>query len=146
MAKEPVIRKEQGYTVADMGPLDLLHEYTITSSAGETFSGKVWLKNRIGLTGTEISYGALPPGAKVPFAHRHHQNEELYIFLSGEGEMRLDDSSVAVKEGTIVKVDPPVWRGMRNTGTVPLVHLVIQAKAGSLEQSNQHDSEYRPLG
>ena len=70
----------------------------------------------------------------MPFLHTHEQNEELYIFLAGEGEMLLDGEKVDVSAGSVVRVDPQAVRCWRNTGTTDLVHIVIQSKAGSLEQ------------
>ena len=111
----------KGYNVATVGDLS-------------TFEGKAFLKEIIGTTGMEVSFGSLAPGQSVPFFHHHKQNEELYIVLSGEGIFTLDGNEIPVQSGSIVQIAPAVSRCTKCTGETPLVYLCIQAKEGSLEQ------------
>lgn len=110
--------------------------------------GKRFLREELALTGMEVSINSLPPGASMPFVHRHHANEELYVFLSGTGEFRVDDDVFPVKEGTMVRVAPPARRVYRNTGATPLLFLVIQAPDGQMASSHVADGERvdEPLG
>lgn len=94
--------------------------------------GKFFLGQPLGLTGMEVSINSLPPSAAVPFLHTHREHEELYIFLSGEGEFLVDSERFPVKAGTMVRVAPEGKRCWRNTGSTPLLHVVIQARAGSV--------------
>jgi uncharacterized cupin superfamily protein len=94
--------------------------------------GKFFLGQPLGLTGMEVSINSLPPSAAMPFLHTHREHEEVYIFLSGEGEFVVDSERFAVKAGTTVRVGLEGKRGWRNTGTAPLVYVVIQARAGSV--------------
>lgn len=130
--------KLQNYTngsVAHFGALENWSQARIPlPQTGDVYPGKVWIKDILGLTGTEVSISSMPAGSSVPYDHIHDQNEELYVFLSGEGQMKLDDEIIDVSAGSVVRVDPQGVRCWRNTGTTDLVHLVIQAKAGSLEQ------------
>ena len=58
---------------------------------GQNFeNGKAFLHDLLGLTSCEISVSSLPAGVKLPFNHKHKQNEEIYIFLKGAGTMTLD--------------------------------------------------------
>jgi len=41
----------------------------------------------IGAVGLE----RLAPGFRTPFGHRHKQQEELYVVVSGGGRVKLDD-------------------------------------------------------
>ena len=50
------------------------------------FNGKQFLKDTVGTTGCEISFGTIEPGQAAPFFHSHKQNEEIYIILSGSGD------------------------------------------------------------
>lgn len=102
-------------------------------------SGKFFLGEPLGLTGMEVSLNALPPRAAVPFLHTHREHEELYLFLSGQGEMLVDGKLIPVRAGTAVRVAPAAQRSWRNTGDDPLVHLVIQARAGSLTERTIED-------
>lgn len=89
--------------------------------------GKLFLGERLGLEAMEVSLNSLPAGAGMPFAHRHREHEELYLFLSGHGQMTVDGDSFDVRAGTSVRVAPVGVRTWRNVGDEPLVYVVIQA-------------------
>jgi len=93
--------------------------------------GKFFLGQPLGLTGMEVSVNSLPPSAAMPFLHTHRENEELYLFVSGQGEFLVDGERFPVGPGSAVRVAPEGKRGWRNTGDGPLLYFVIQAKAGS---------------
>lgn len=101
--------------------------------------GKAFLHDLLGLTSCEISVSAMPAGVKLPFNHKHKQNEEVYIFLKGEGTMTLDGEIVSVKEGSCVKVLPKVNRTMEAKSD--LQYICVQAKTNSLEQFGLGDAE-----
>lgn len=133
--EQPIATNYNNASVAHFGAPETWGGVTaVLSQTGNEYQGKIWLKDILGLTGTELSLSSLPAGASVPFDHTHTQNEELYIFLSGEGQMKLDGEIIDVAAGSVVRVDPAAVRCWRNTGTTDLVHIVIQSKAGSLEQ------------
>jgi uncharacterized cupin superfamily protein len=91
--------------------------------------GKLLLGELLGLAGMEVSLNSLAPGAAMPFAHRHREHEELYVFLSGRGELRVDDESFEVVPGSCVRIAPNGSRIWRNAGDEPLLYIVIQASA-----------------
>lgn len=115
-----------GYTVATVGNL-------------AAFEGKAFVKDIVGTTGMEVSFGTLAPRQAIPFNHHHKQNEELYIVVSGTGVFTLDGVEEPVASGSLVRVAPAVSRCTKNTGNTPLVYLCIQAKEGSLEQYTATD-------
>lgn len=96
--------------------------------------GKYFLKDRLGLTGMEVSLNQLPEGGSIPFYHTHRENEELYLFTGGRGQFQVDGQIFDVKEGTVIRVSPEGERTLRNNGTGDLYFIVIQAQAGSLRQ------------
>ena len=53
----------------------------------------------------------------MPFLHSHRENEELYLFLGGEGEMVVDGEVIPVKEGSAVRVKPAASRAWRRSST-----------------------------
>lgn len=109
--------------------------YSVATVGNPTsFEGKAFIKEVMGCTSMEVSFGSLPVGAAVPFFHKHKENEELYIVLSGKGTFTLDGNEVEVTAGSIVRVAPSVSRCNRNTGNEPLIYICIQAKDGSLAQ------------
>lgn len=97
------------------------------------FEGKVFVKEALGETSCEISFGSLAPGQAVPFFHTHKANEENYIILSGHGSFQVDGDVFAVAEGSVVRVATGCDRNIRNTAEAGnLVYICIQAREGSL--------------
>ena len=131
MNQTNVQQSAAGYTVATVGNL-------------ATFDGKAFVKELVGTTGMEVSFGSLASGEAVPFFHHHKLNEELYIVISGEGEFTLDGQVVAVGSGSLVRIAPAVSRCVRCTSAEPLVYICIQAKEGSLEQYTMTDGVVEP--
>lgn len=121
-----------------MDTLSLQHQCAAYSvgSVGSLlqFSGKAFVKEVLGTTAVEVSFGSLLPGESSPFSHHHRQNEEVYIVVSGTGTFHLDGEAVALASGSVVRVAPAVRRSLSAGGDCPMVYLCIQGKEGSLEQ------------
>ncbi|MGM9674361.1 MAG: cupin domain-containing protein [Bacteroidaceae bacterium] len=126
MNKAELQQSTDGYSIATVGNL-------------ASFEGKAFVKDILGTTSVELSFGSLAPGCSVPFFHHHKQNEEVYVVLSGEGVFVLNGKEESVSSGSIVRVAPSVSRNTRCTGNEPLVYVCIQGKAGSLEQYTMTD-------
>ena len=105
------------------------------------FTGKQFVKDCIGTTGCEISFGTLNPGEAVPFFHSHKENEEVYIVLRGSGDFQVDDTAFPIAEGSIVRVATHCNRSLRCTSATIMLYLCIQVKEGSLEQCTMGDAE-----
>ena len=102
-------------------------------------NGKAFLHDLLGLTSCEISVSSMPAGITLPFNHKHKQNEEIYIFLKGNGSMILDGETIDVKEGSVVHILPAAVRTMASK--TELQYICVQAKRGSLEQFGFGDAE-----
>ena len=61
---------------------------------------------------TGISYQRLAPGVRVPFGHRHAEQEEIYVVLSGGGRAKLDDAIVELGPLDALRVAPATFRGI----------------------------------
>lgn len=105
------------------------------------FAGKQFVKDCIGTTGCEISFGTLNPGEAVPFFHNHKENEEVYIVLRGSGDFQVDNTAFPIAEGSIVRVATHCNRSLRCTSATSMLYLCIQVKEGSLEQCTMGDAE-----
>lgn len=58
-----------------------------------------------------LSLQSLAPGQSSPFGHRHReQPEELYLVVSGSGEILLDGVSHPLSEWDVIRVPGPVER------------------------------------
>ena len=96
------------------------------------FEGKLFVKEAVGASSCEVSFGTLPKGAAVPFFHSHKENEENYIILSGSGCFQVDDKVFDVAEGSVVRVSTGCDRNIKCTSETPMTYTCIQAKEGSL--------------
>ncbi len=132
------------HAVGRAGAFADMLEHTVELVPGKDVRGKLFLGDALGLTGMEVSLNSLPPGREVPFLHVHEENEELYVFLGGTGQMVIDGAVIEVAEGTAVRIATGAARSWRNTGTVPLHYIVIQAREGTLRQKNAADSVVPP--
>lgn len=108
----------QNWTKADLGPVGSVP--------------RTELKEKLNLSGCEVSVNRLEPGQALPFVHKHRLNEELYLVLAGQGEFWLDGEVVPLGEGDAVKVLPETGRCLRAGAEAALTYLCIQAAAGSL--------------
>ncbi|GAB4234925.1 MAG: cupin domain-containing protein [Acidobacteriota bacterium] len=121
--------------------------YQVTTVDDLARRGRVTLHAELNLTGSEISFNELPPGAGVPFLHRHRRNEEVYIILAGTGRFQVDGEEFEVTEGSVIRVDPAGERGITADDAGPLRYLCIQTEANSLRQFTEADaiiSDARP--
>ena len=48
----------------------------------------------------------LPPGKAAFPLHNHHVNEELFLILEGQGEVRIGDATFAVRRGDVISCPP----------------------------------------
>ncbi len=80
-----------------------------------------------------------PPGAAMPFSHRHNKNEEIYIALNGKAEFVVDGDSIELTEGDILRVSSTAERTWRTLGDQNFCFLCIQAVEGSIGSSTIED-------
>jgi mannose-6-phosphate isomerase-like protein (cupin superfamily) len=57
-----------------------------------------------------VSYFRYGPGYKGPFGHRHREQEEAYVVVSGSGRVKLDDEIVDLQQWDVIRVAPDVVR------------------------------------
>jgi mannose-6-phosphate isomerase-like protein (cupin superfamily) len=133
------ISKGTNYTAFDGGTLSNWADLGFEHPKRGPIKGKFFLKDIIEFTGCEISVNSLQPGASVPFRHAHKENEEVYIFIKGAGQMQIDEEYIDVKEGSIVRISPAGVRCWRNNSKEPLVYVVIQVREKSLRQHTSED-------
>lgn len=127
------------FTVYQVGLCEHWPSHTV-ELPGLTIPGKHFLKDMLGLTSCEISINSMAPGSNMPIYHHHHQNEEVYIFIRGIGQVQVDGEIINVQEGTIVRIAPSAERTWRNNSNEPLLYIIIQAKENSLMQYGLGDA------
>lgn len=57
-----------------------------------------------------VSRFTYEPGARMPWAHRHREQEEAYVVVAGSGRAKLDDEIVELAPWDVLRVAPQVIR------------------------------------
>jgi mannose-6-phosphate isomerase-like protein (cupin superfamily) len=57
-----------------------------------------------------VSRFTYEPGARMPFGHRHREQEEAYVVVAGSGRAKLDDEIVELTAWDVLRVAPTVVR------------------------------------
>jgi len=89
----------------------------------ELFGGDATATNEMTVGIAEVPVGATPP----PRGHSHDATE-IYVILSGEGDVVIEGRSTAVREGSAVWIPEGLEHYAHNTGSVPLRLLYMFAR------------------
>lgn len=135
------IAEEKNFSAINVGKLSELNDYELQLGPEVKIPGKVFGGQALKATGGEFSYQVFQPGTESGFLHTHKNHEELYFFLSGEGEYQVDGKIVPVSEGTVVRVAPEGKRTVRNNGSQPLVMLCVQYRGNTFTAEDAADGE-----
>lgn len=78
-----------------------------------------------------INWAYLLPGKSFR-KHYHEEMEEIFIIVSGEAEMKVDEKKLKLSKGDAIVMSPGEQHEMYNTGvgTVEYVVVGITAKSG----------------
>lgn len=133
------IISEKNVTAANFGKMANLNEYVLELGPNVKIPGKVFGGQAVGATGSEFSFQSFAPGTETGFLHTHKCHEELYFFLSGNGEFQVDGKVFAVGEGSVVRVAPDGKRSVRNNGSEPLVMLCVQYRGNTFTADDSAD-------
>jgi mannose-6-phosphate isomerase-like protein (cupin superfamily) len=57
-----------------------------------------------------LSYQRLEPNFRIPFGHKHGEQEEVYVVLSGSARLKLDDEIVELEQWDAIRVPGEVTR------------------------------------
>jgi uncharacterized cupin superfamily protein len=118
-------RKNPVVLLADL-TLDAWEQGDLYKSADASFGRLLGLRN------LGISYNEVPPGkSSCPF-HNHHQEDELFVILEGEGTYRFGEASHAFKAGAVLGApagDRSTAHQIINTGSGTLRYLGVSNMA-----------------
>jgi mannose-6-phosphate isomerase-like protein (cupin superfamily) len=59
---------------------------------------------------TGVSYHRVKAGARQAFGHKHENAEEVYVVISGSGQVKLDDEIIVLEALDALRVAPEVTR------------------------------------
>ena len=95
------------YTVVNLKEVeDAAPKFGLAPGVEARFAGP-----SLGLAHSGLSYQRLEPGFRVPFGHRHAEQEEIYIVLGGSAWIKLDDEIVELGPWDTVRVSNETMRG-----------------------------------
>ena len=63
------------------------------------------------LEGFGVSYQRVAPNFRIPFAHKHKKQEEVYVVISGGGCAKLEEEIVELKPWDALRVPNDTMRG-----------------------------------
>lgn len=107
--------------------------YAPAGMAAERFDARLArLGPQLGLTGLGCSVVAVPPRMRAFPFHSHRIDDELFIVLQGEGQLRLGEAVHPVRQGDVIGCPaggPESAHQLINTGTRELRYLAISTQA-----------------
>jgi mannose-6-phosphate isomerase-like protein (cupin superfamily) len=71
-----------------------------------------YARKPLGLANSGASYFRIAPNFRVPFGHRHGEQEEIYIVLSGSARVKAGDDVVELGELDAIRLPGATPRGM----------------------------------
>lgn len=76
-----------------------------------------------------LNWARLPAGSSFQ-PHYHEDMQEIFVLVSGEVQMEVDGTTVAMRPGDTVIVEPREVHVMQNTGHADAEYLVFGVSSG----------------
>jgi len=107
-------------------------EFTDIEDNGYYTSRRAQFSDGIGARRLGYNLTVLPPGkAQCPF-HSHRAEEEMFLILDGEGELRFGDRRYPIRRHDVIACPtggPEVAHQIINTGSTDLRYLALSNRA-----------------
>jgi uncharacterized cupin superfamily protein len=78
---------------------DMAPQFGMPSEMQSRFAARA-----LGLERTGITHFTLAPGFRIPFGHRHEDQEEVYVVVRGSARMKVGDDVLELAELDAVRV------------------------------------------
>jgi mannose-6-phosphate isomerase-like protein (cupin superfamily) len=69
-------------------------------------------RDALGLQNQGLTLFTLAPSYRIPFGHRHGEQEEVYVVVTGSARVKLEDEIVELDTWDAVRIPPEVRRGV----------------------------------
>ena len=107
----------------------------------------------LGLKRLGCSLTVVPPGKRAWPFHRHHVTDELFYIVSGSGEVRLDDQTLAVRAGDLIASNTGAselrYLAISDVNTVDIIEYPDSGKVGmaaGVKDGNLSSASYKAMG
>jgi mannose-6-phosphate isomerase-like protein (cupin superfamily) len=95
-----------GYTVKNLKEIeDQAPKFGLSPNLEARFA-----RDPLGSESSGVSYQRVGPNFRIPFGHKHGQQEEIYVVVSGSGRIKLDDDVVELKQWDAVRISKETMR------------------------------------
>jgi mannose-6-phosphate isomerase-like protein (cupin superfamily) len=108
-----------GYTLKNF--MDI--EDAAAERSGGTVQGR-FARSHIESEHLGVSHFKLSPDLRLPFAHSHTVQEEVYVVISGSGRVKLDGDVLDLKQWDVLRVAPTTVRAFAS-GPEGLEYIVV---------------------
>jgi quercetin dioxygenase-like cupin family protein len=96
------------YTIVDLKQVeDMAPKFGLAPGLESRFARAALESEQSGLT-----YFRLSPGYRIPFGHRHAEQEETYVVVSGGARVKLGDAIQELGPWQAVRIAPATMRGL----------------------------------
>jgi uncharacterized cupin superfamily protein len=113
--------------------LDEITQFEDVEENGRYTSKRAMFSAGIGARQLGYNLTVLPPGkVQCPF-HVHRSEEEMFLILEGEGELRFGDARYRLRKHDVVACPtggPELAHQIINTGTTELRYLALSTRVG----------------
>ena len=103
-------------------------EFDDVEENGRYTSSRGQISTRIGARDLGYNLTVLPPGkVQCPF-HCHHGEEEMFLIIEGEGELRFGDQRYPIRNHDVIACPtggPEVAHQIINTGATTMRYLAL---------------------
>lgn len=89
------------------------------------------ISDRIGAKGLGYNLTIVPPGKRACPFHNHHNNEEMFFIIEGNGLLRFGKNEFPLRKNDVIACPPgkqDVAHQIINTGTSELKYLALSTK------------------
>jgi uncharacterized cupin superfamily protein len=111
--------------VVNIDDVELVHQF----GHGDRFEARMApISNHIGAKKLAYNLTVVPAGRRAFPFHNHHNNEELFFILDGQGTLRFGDQEYPVRPGDVIACPPggpEVAHQLINTGSEDLRYLAL---------------------
>lgn len=110
------------------------HRTVAHAGTGEILTCRVETAGSLGAANF-LDLTILPPGTSIGVHTHGPADEEIYVVISGEGRMRLEDEEFTVVPGDVIVNRRRGTHGLANLGSEPIRLVVVEIPAPGRDEA-----------